>query len=179
MQQHQQQQQHLHQQSLNSHSSQKFTNNYQNISLYQQPQQLTSNGNYIENHQQQFYEKKCSHNKTDCNKKHVKFAKSSKITTSSGRALKSFKKSKKIPKSSSAGALQQEVEPAYYYYYYYPDDTTSNAPDELQQQQYYYNNNNNMVGNYYYYTLDGTTDANYQPEFFIQQSSINSENYMR
>jgi hypothetical protein len=106
----------------------------------------------------------------------VKFAKSSKLTTG-GKAIK---KSKKIaPKTSQVTTLAMpEMEaPPYYYYYYYPDDTT----DELQQQQqqFYYNNNNNMMGNYYYYAFDGTSDANYQPEFFIQPTSVNSENYMR
>lgn len=70
-----------------------------------------------------------------------------------------------------------EIEaPSYYYYYYYPDDTTDELQQQQQQQLYY---NNNMMGNYYYYAFDGTSDANYQPEFFIQPTSVNSENYMR
>lgn len=144
-------------------------------------------------------------NKLNSIKKHVKFAKSSKLTmsmTTSGRNIQSasssskfaMKSSKKIKKfstkdnkmtsavpivfDSAAAAMQQP----FYYYYYYPEETISTtaaaAISDEQQQQYFYANNNN--NNYYYYAIDGTSDVNYNPEFFIQPTATgNHENYMR
>lgn len=115
---------------------------------------------------------KRSHNiKSNFVKKHVKFAKSSKITTAKA-PQKKFKKvftkdNKAVESMEAAAAMQQPL----YYYYYYPEETTA-VSDE---QQYFYANNNN----YYYYAIDGTSDVNYPPEFFIQPSTGNNENYMR
>lgn len=99
-------------------------------------------------------------------------------TTSSKHAMKSSKKIKKFSTkdykmtsaptdSMEAAAVQQPL----YYYYYYPDETLPSTAISDEQQYFYANN-------YYYYAIDGTSDVNYHPEFFIQPAG-NNENYMR
>lgn len=184
-------------------------NNYVNYNVYQQPTTSSSSNSFIDHHQNNIsshqqqvqpalYKEsnlKRSHNiKASCIKKHVKFAKSSKPTASmmpSGRgapqsaasskfAMKSStKKFKKISTKDHKMASSMEMEAAamqqpLYYYYCYPEETLpSNALGE--EQQYFYANNNNV----YYYAIDGTSDVNYHPEFFIQPSAGSNENYMR
>jgi hypothetical protein len=186
--------------------------------LYQQPTASSNSSNSfidhhqnnISSHQQQQVQsmlykesnlKRSHNNKSNCIKKHVKFAKSSKLTTPmaiSGRSIQSAPSSKHAMKSSSkkikkfstkdhkmmsstvssmpiesmeAAAMQQPL----YYYYYYPEETTLPSTTAISdEQQYFYPNNN-----YYYYAIDGTSvDVNYPPEFFIQPT-VGNENYMR
>ncbi len=121
-------------------------------------------------------------NKSIFNKKHVKFAKTSKVSdSSSGGASRKFtkpsssliqsknfsKKSKKVASKDNfvSTLMPVDMEAAgnqpFYYYYYYPEETLPAMTNE--DQQAYFTNQQ------YYCAIECVpgTDFNYQPEYFV------------